>query len=111
MRPNPDEANCIATAMIENGDAPANDAPAGPLSISDETTAAIADCVDAKQWLERLLTPGVGDETANREERHLAAPLSGARKISRSGYTGPDIEWRGRDIEATSRRKRAAFPG
>ena len=33
--------------------------------ISDETTAAIADCVDAKQWLERLLTPGVGDETAS----------------------------------------------
>ena len=65
VRPNPDEANCIATAMIENGDAPANDAPAGPLSISDETTAAIADCVDAKQWLERLLTPGVGDETAS----------------------------------------------
>ena len=37
--------------------------------------------------------------TGNREERNLAALLPGARKISRSGYPGPDIEWRGRHIE------------
>ena len=41
--------------------------------------------------------------TGNREERSLAAQLPGARKISRSGYTGPDIEWRGRTIEAKYR--------
>ena len=41
--------------------------------------------------------------TGNREERNLAALLPGARKISRSGYSGPDIEWRGRDIEAKYR--------
>ena len=36
--------------------------------------------------------------TGNREEHNLAAQLPGARKISRSGYTGPDLEWRGRYI-------------
>ena len=41
--------------------------------------------------------------TGNREERHLASLLPGARKISRSGHTGPDISWRGRDIEAKYR--------
>ena len=41
--------------------------------------------------------------TGNREERSLAAQLPGARKISRSGYTGPDIEWRGRLLEAKYR--------
>ncbi len=41
--------------------------------------------------------------TGNREERHLASLLPGARKISRSGYRGPDIEWRGRDVEAKFR--------
>ena len=41
--------------------------------------------------------------TGNREERDLAAQLPGARKISRSGYTGPDVEWRGRHIEAKYR--------
>ena len=41
--------------------------------------------------------------TGNREERDLAAQLPGARKISRSGYTGPDIEWHGRTIEAKYR--------
>ena len=42
--------------------------------------------------------------TGNREERNLAAQLPGARKISRSGYTGPDVEWRGRHIEARYRK-------
>ena len=42
--------------------------------------------------------------TGNREERNLAALLPGARKISRSGYPGPDIEWRGRHIEAKYRK-------
>ena len=41
--------------------------------------------------------------TGAREERNLAALLPGARKISRSGYTGPDIEWLGRHIEAKFR--------
>ena len=41
--------------------------------------------------------------TGNREERNLAAQLPGARKISRSGYPGPDIEWRGRHIEVKYR--------
>ena len=30
--------------------------------------------------------------TGNREEHHLAAQLPGAKKISRSGYGGPDVE-------------------
>ena len=41
--------------------------------------------------------------TGNREERSLVALLPGARKISRSGYPDPDIEWRGRHIEAKYR--------
>ena len=41
--------------------------------------------------------------TGNREERSLAAQLPGAQKISRSGYTGPDIEWHGRHIEVKYR--------
>ena len=41
--------------------------------------------------------------TGNREELSLAAQLPGAHKISRSGYTGPDIEWRGHTIEAKYR--------
>ena len=49
--------------------------------------------------------------TGNREERSLAAQLPGAKKISRSGYTGPDIEWRGRHIEAKYRRSTATSPG
>ena len=38
-----------------------------------------------------------------RNERNLAAVLPGARKISRAGYTGPDLEWRGRHIEVKYR--------
>ena len=41
--------------------------------------------------------------TGAREERNLAAQLPGARKVSRSSYTGPDVEWRGRHIEAKYR--------
>ena len=41
--------------------------------------------------------------TGNREEHNLAAQLPGAKKISRNGYTGPDVEWRGRHIEAKYR--------
>ena len=41
--------------------------------------------------------------TGNREEHHLVAQLPGARKISRSGYPGPDIEWHGRHVEAKYR--------
>lgn len=41
--------------------------------------------------------------TGAREERSLAAQLPGAHKISRSGYTGPDIEWHGRHVEAKYR--------
>ena len=41
--------------------------------------------------------------TGNREERNLAAQLPGARKISRSGLPGPDLEWRGHTIEAKYR--------
>ena len=41
--------------------------------------------------------------TGARNERALAAILPGATKISRTGYTGPDLEWRGRHIEAKYR--------
>ena len=41
--------------------------------------------------------------TGSREEHNLAAQLPGAKKTSRSGYPGPDIEWRGRHIEAKYR--------
>ena len=48
--------------------------------------------------------------TGNREERNLVAQLPGARKISRSGYSGPDIEWRGREIEVKYRTDGFALP-
>jgi len=43
-----------------------------------------------------------------RGERELAAIL-GARKISRSGYIGPDLEWRGYPVEVKRRRTNSGY--
>jgi hypothetical protein len=40
--------------------------------------------------------------TGSREERNLAK-LLGATKISRTGYTGPDLNWNGHDVEVKYR--------
>lgn len=42
-------------------------------------------------------------------ERELASLLPGARKISRSGYTGPDLEWRDRHVEVKRRKSGTGF--
>ncbi len=38
-----------------------------------------------------------------RGERELTALLPGATKVSRSGYSGHDVEWRGRSVEVKHR--------
>ena len=52
---------------------------------------------DTTSWVAAPAAP------ATREEHNLAAQLPGAKKIFRNGYTGPDVEWRGRHIEAKYR--------
>ena len=42
--------------------------------------------------------------TGAREERAAAAALPGAVKVSRSGYSGPDLKWRDRWVEVKYRK-------